>query len=1311
MSQSIWDQLAEANVQDTLNSAPDTLEQDLQDQRLIKQKAADLAARIENKKKRLGYLQEKNHNQLDNMGTGFSEIDGKYYNNANKIYNNDSAEHRQEVFGQAAADGYHWDDTTKTYKDNLNNQTLHGTIGGVYHTHDVDGNTGFEKVGYYTLNADSGINPTKQLENNYNKFEQKDAYGRPMLGGYDPTRDGVDSIILGDKNTMSGLEAYMHGGKQDLAGRKYKLMDGQRITDHAGRSYSEIVKAGSAFGDATAPGQQSSNGQYSLDDISSIAGIADIKKSRPVEAHIWQGNSAYNPVNWAKQFGVGFARSIYDLADTTLDVGTGLYSRATDSKMIDLMGTTQQQDAFTNRHGGGFSKEGEYHNQKMHQYATQALIGVNLLEPSTWNKIKLGKLASAMGEGIATPENMFSSLGSLLPYMVGSIERGGTKIAGALLGDGAKAADAVEGIAKVNADLAAKKITADEASTHIANITHGMDDDMLKVVTNVSEDTKKIGLKVADGSISKEKGIELAAVQADKLNGAGQFNQYNKLLEDISTNVSSKTMTKEAAEAMQKEAWKGLTGRTKIAVASARIFPAFTYGATLENQSADDWYAKHGTLMNTSSLLTGTMINTVTGVFDIKITKDILAGVHDGASFAKALKESVKDKGKLKKIAAFVTGGLVTLGIDSSKEFGQELVQNWGQSFTSQLDGLDTVKKAAGSRDTLISAFEGAAAAPGVATHMSIAGKAVRAVGNSINNLDPLNNTDTEPSPEQSSYENQQSTDLGMKVFVNGKRIQHDKMGDNQDAKDIAYTRLLRAATDSKAVTKGIVKNIVDNKEPGSTEKIVNHIAEQLNQSNKHSSTDISDKLTDNTLSKVAENIITELSTSADTNINANEEYAKKKEIMQAFGKVLSPEAKDKLVQNLINKESMELFEQGLVNTPSGKVVTNDTLNNVEQKMSSKNKEEKFGSYMFPDDTEIENQYKDALDKAYGNLENNIQIIKDNATPEELSNGVPLDKIKKSLETVSDEAANTGFFLGDNDYKSIKDFKSELNDNGFKKSMIDVTQDKEGNNQYGNKFLSDIERFASSRSSKADEYEKGKVKDRTDSVYWSMQDENKEILDILTKMQSEVKSWKDGEGKAQILERVEKSINNLTDSMTKLQDKRNGAADPTYDYKGETKTGGQFNKVGKAPDIHGLSNKQVKSFRLYSVRTRNNVKGFSHINYNVPEKVNEMKNIFGSDDTSKETNTNNSTENTDGTNNTQEPVKESPQPTDGSTDYKNKDNGVNTQDDSGYEEYKAKINDRVDKLKNQFKSTLNKVDEDTKNKIIDRLRKFAEEGC
>lgn len=736
MSQSIWDTLAQSDVQATLNSAPDTFQQHLQEETLLQQKAADLAARLENKKKRLGYLQESNHNQLDNMGTGFSKIDGKYYNNANKIYNNDSAEHRQEVFGEAAANGYYWDDTTKTVRDNITKEVIHGKIGANYFTNNVNGNNNLEKYGYVTLNADSGLSPEEQLKSNYNKFAQTDQYGNKLNGGYDPTRDGVNTIIMGKVNTMKGLEAYMHGSKQDLAGREYDFMSDSKVDNHVGRSYSEIVKAGSVFGDSRAKGQDNSDGEYSLEDLNGIAGIAAIKNEAPIQAHVWGGNSAYNPLNWGKQFAVGLGRETYDMVDTVGDIGTGLYSRATDGKMRDLGGTTAEKDAWINRHGGAMSAEGQQHNRKMHQYVTEAFTGVSILHPSTWGKIKGGKLLDAIGEGVATPENAARSLGTLLPYMVGAVEKAGTKLVGAVIGDGVKASLAVEGIAKAGAEVTAGKLTAEEAAVQTAKLTAGMDADSIKIIDSVADNTQAIAAKVSSGAITKDASVKLLADEANKLKGVGQFAQYNAKVDEITAGIANKTMSHEAGKIAKKEAWNSLTGRAKIAVKSAEIFPAMTYGMTIENQSADTWYQQHGTLMDTTSLITGTMVNTVFGSFDIKVTKDILAGVKDGRTFANALIKSVKDKGKLAKISAMVAKGLITLGADAGKEVGQEFTQSWGEAFTSQLNGLDSVKEAATGRNTLVQAAEGAVAAPGVAVHMAGAGKVVRTVQKAIKGPD-----------------------------------------------------------------------------------------------------------------------------------------------------------------------------------------------------------------------------------------------------------------------------------------------------------------------------------------------------------------------------------------------------------------------------------------------------------------------------------------------------------------------------------------------------------------------------------------------
>jgi len=211
-----------------------------------------------------------------------TERDGKTYSTQNKIFNEDSDARRQQVLSDYVDTGYYWDAEAKQYTDLQTNEVVHGKIGGVYQGNLNDGAD--EKVGYFTLDADSGISPEEQLKQNYVKNVKLDRNGQEMHGGYEPARDGVGAVLLSDTHSAKGMEAYLHGNKSNLAGRKYDLYDQQHKDDRAGRSYTEIVRDGSILGDSRRAKEGDSEKGLNLTTLQTIARRND-SWSRGPETH------------------------------------------------------------------------------------------------------------------------------------------------------------------------------------------------------------------------------------------------------------------------------------------------------------------------------------------------------------------------------------------------------------------------------------------------------------------------------------------------------------------------------------------------------------------------------------------------------------------------------------------------------------------------------------------------------------------------------------------------------------------------------------------------------------------------------------------------------------------------------------------------------------------------------------------------------------------------------------------------------------------------------------------------------------------
>jgi len=227
------------------------------------EKIEQLNGKYGNNDNQINYWRKQKVNELGNMDDSISVINGNVYSNQNKIYNEDSNAHRQQITSDFVDSGYYWEPKDKTFRKVDNHEIIHGKIGGIYHGNLKDG---YEKAGYFTVDADSGIDPETQLIQNYAKYEKPG-----MTGGYEPARDGINGLMLNDVDTAKGFEAYLHGGQQDLNGRKYLLGDRKHYEDKAGRSYTEIVKDGSIWGNAEGDTEKG----MSLTDIAKIADSKD----------------------------------------------------------------------------------------------------------------------------------------------------------------------------------------------------------------------------------------------------------------------------------------------------------------------------------------------------------------------------------------------------------------------------------------------------------------------------------------------------------------------------------------------------------------------------------------------------------------------------------------------------------------------------------------------------------------------------------------------------------------------------------------------------------------------------------------------------------------------------------------------------------------------------------------------------------------------------------------------------------------------------------------------------------------------------
>ncbi len=389
-------------------------------------------------------------NQGASMGFGTSEIEGNTLNNRNKIYNSDNALAKQEMTSDFASTGYYWEPKDKSYRDIRSGNKLSGKIGGVYHG---NLNEGDEKVGYYTVDTDSGLSPEEQLNMNYDKYRQSNTFG-DLTGGYEPARDGVNSILLGNIDKSKGLEAYLHGNTENLRGRKYGFRDDQHMDDIAGRSYTEIVKDGSVFGDSRG---LDSNREMSTTDLGDIANANDTFKSGQTEGFF--GSLARAP----KALLAGGAKSVYDFADTSVELvgdvvgrGVGLYDEEL-GKKIDKNVDIATGDEKTAQINSAIGYDDSFNRSVMEKSGDQleaALKDSELLKPSTWGNTDVGLLKDSFLTAFSSPEAAAYSLGYIAPALAGAAEKAVVKLFGGAI---KSHADDVAKVIGSNLTSAAKK--------------------------------------------------------------------------------------------------------------------------------------------------------------------------------------------------------------------------------------------------------------------------------------------------------------------------------------------------------------------------------------------------------------------------------------------------------------------------------------------------------------------------------------------------------------------------------------------------------------------------------------------------------------------------------------------------------------------------------------------------------------------------------------------------------------------------------------------------------------------------------------
>lgn len=186
----------------------------------------------------------------------------------------------------------------------------------------------------------------------------------------------------------------------------------------------------------------------------------------------------------------GFAKSVYDVADTTTELVGDLAGRAVGAydeelgkkidKTVDL-GNEKFKGAFASKITGYDDKYSAKKMDEVKKHIEKATKDVSLMEPSTWNNISGSELASAAATAFSTPETAAYSLGYMVPALFGLGKKAVENVGSNVLKTYSKAAAKIEKsdvapeikIAKIN-ELTDKLTLNDKTKMFLANNADAM---------------------------------------------------------------------------------------------------------------------------------------------------------------------------------------------------------------------------------------------------------------------------------------------------------------------------------------------------------------------------------------------------------------------------------------------------------------------------------------------------------------------------------------------------------------------------------------------------------------------------------------------------------------------------------------------------------------------------------------------------------------------------------------------------------------------------------------------------------------------
>jgi len=426
--------------------------------------------------------------------------------------------------------------------------------------------------------------------------------------------------------------------------------------------------------------------------------------------------SGWNPINIAKATVGGFARSIVDLADSVVDIGVGAYNRYNGTHYEFLSEATK--DKYQKELGFGMSAKANYNNKLAGQYTDKALKNFDIMHPSTVANINWGDAWKALKLGFSTPENAGNSLGYIGGFASGSLEKAGAWAFGKALGKATAEEIAVKTIAKINDKLAAETISKEAAAKMKEAVYKSASPEM---VTKIAKVDKLNGEYLAATDKTVKKGLlqdYKAAVKEVKQ--PTQALQYMDKLEQIAKERNAGLIDKAGVKAAKDEAWNAMDWRGKVSSIMATTTPYAAYGAVTANQDLDGYYKKHGELATLWHVMSSFAIDSLTGIVDMEVMKDVLKGPGSVEKIAEKIIDSAKDKGIAKRILARVSEQAVKYTAVMPEELVQEFVQNWGQAYNVKYGSLDV--KGLTDNGLIKTAMEQAILAPGSAIHMRAAG-------------------------------------------------------------------------------------------------------------------------------------------------------------------------------------------------------------------------------------------------------------------------------------------------------------------------------------------------------------------------------------------------------------------------------------------------------------------------------------------------------------------------------------------------------------------------------------------------------------